>query len=131
MLASRTMQELRRRRPARKARMISCGRSRTQLSTGLRAPSILVGVLALAVANAKTLVDHGVAAVIGPVRSAQVLKAQAMTYPAKVLHLTPTAGASALASSQPATDRYLFQTITSIRGGSASAIVRYATTPRA
>jgi branched-chain amino acid transport system substrate-binding protein len=83
----------------------------------------------LSAERAKTLVAEGVAAIIGPLRSAQVLKAQAVTYPAKVLELSPLGGATALAASQPAGDRYLFQTITSIRRGSASAIVRYATKP--
>jgi neutral amino acid transport system substrate-binding protein len=81
--------------------------------------------------NVQTLVDHGVVAVIGPLRSAQVVKAQSITYAARVLHFSPLGGAGALATSQPAHDRYLFQTITSIRKGSSSAIVAFATAPTA
>jgi ABC-type branched-subunit amino acid transport system substrate-binding protein len=81
---------------------------------------------ALAVQNTRTLVDRGVIAVIGPLRSSQMLAAQSATRDANIVHLSTIAGATALAQSQPETDRYLFQTITSIRRGSAAAIVRYA-----
>ncbi len=83
----------------------------------------------LAERNARDLVSRNVAGVIGPMRSAQVLRAQAPFYEAKVLQIVPLAGAGALATSQPSRDRYLFQTITSIRRGSSSAIVRYASKP--
>src|SRR5215471_17272800 len=83
---------------------------------------------ALAEKNAQDFVAARAAAVIGPLRSAQALRTAAVTYGAHVLDLTPFAGASALATAQPATDRYFFQTITSIRRGSAAAIALYATT---
>ena len=83
----------------------------------------------LAAQNARTLVERGVVGMVGPLRSSQMLKAQAVTYPAKVLHMAPVSGANALGESQPAHDRYLFQTITSIRRGSSSAIVRFAAGP--
>jgi branched-chain amino acid transport system substrate-binding protein len=83
---------------------------------------------ALAEKNAQDFVAARAAAVIGPLRSAQALRTAAATYGAHVLDLTPFAGASALATAQPATDRYFFQTITSIRRGSAAAIALYATT---
>ena len=83
----------------------------------------------LSEAHAKTLVARNVVGVIGPMRSSQVLKAQAVTYPAKLLQLSPLGGADALAASQPAKDRYLFQTITSIRRGSSAAVVRYVSKP--
>lgn len=83
----------------------------------------------LAAQNARTLASTGVAAIVGPLRSSQMLKAQAETFPAKILHLSPVAGAGALGAAQPNHDRYLFQMITSIRRGSASAIVRYASMP--
>jgi ABC-type branched-subunit amino acid transport system substrate-binding protein len=83
----------------------------------------------LAEANARAFVARNVVGVIGPMRSAQVLRAQAPIYQAKILQIVPLAGAGALAASQPPRDRYLFQTITSIRRGSSSAIVRYASKP--
>jgi ABC-type branched-subunit amino acid transport system substrate-binding protein len=82
---------------------------------------------ALAQKNAQGFVDARAAALIGPLRSAQGLLVAQVTYPAHLLTLTPFAGASALAAAEPANDRYFFQTITSIRRGSAAAIALYAT----
>ncbi len=80
----------------------------------------------VALSLVRRFVDDRVAVVIGPLRSAQVLAAAPVSFAAGLLQITPYAGASSLAASQPERDRYLFQTITSIRRGSAQTIAMWA-----
>jgi branched-chain amino acid transport system substrate-binding protein len=66
----------------------------------------------------RDLVAQGVYGVLGSARSSDTLRMGAATKDAHVVVITPVAGSTALAESQPARDRYLFQTVTSIRRGS-------------
>lgn len=75
---------------------------------------------------ARAFLAEGHVAMVGPLRSQQALETQKLTGPARLLQLTPFAGASALATAQPEGDRYFFQTITSIRRGSAATMADYA-----
>lgn len=68
---------------------------------------------------AEGLIAKNVVAVIGPGASSEVLTAQEATFPARLLHIAPSAGASAVGDVQGSlAGRYLFQLSTEIRTGS-------------
>jgi ABC-type branched-subunit amino acid transport system substrate-binding protein len=84
------------------------------------------GDTTLAVTLANAFIQQRVAAIIGPLTSPQAEAVEAVTGPAEVLEITQSAGATALQTAQPPTNRYFFQTITSIARGSAPTIAFYA-----
>jgi hypothetical protein len=59
------------------------------------------------------LFDQNIAALIGPGASSEVLEAQKLSFPRRMLELAPSAAAPALGEAQPAdlTQRYLFQMV--------------------
>lgn len=59
------------------------------------------------------LLDQNLAALIGPAPSGDVLEAQKLTYPRRMLHLAPNGGAPSLGDAQPADlqQRFLFQMV--------------------
>jgi ABC-type branched-subunit amino acid transport system substrate-binding protein len=82
--------------------------------------------IGLAMQNTQAFVDERAYAVIGPWTSAQALASQSITGGAHVVQISSSAGAQALATAQPATDRYFFRTISSIRLGTGSAVPLFA-----
>jgi len=78
------------------------------------------------VARADELIARPVVGIVGPLTSGQVLATQERTFAAQVLQVSPTAGAPELSTVQPAVDRYLFRTISSVRSGSGAAIAMFA-----
>ncbi len=77
--------------------------------------------------NVRSFVRQRAAAIVGPLTSDQVLATQSITYDAHVLQIAPAAGSPAIGAAQPASpERYLFQTISPVRSGSAAAIVLFA-----
>lgn len=59
---------------------------------------------------ARRFVDQKVAAVIGPLGSAQVLRTQGILRDAGILQIVPAATSTELGTAQPENDRYLFRT---------------------
>jgi neutral amino acid transport system substrate-binding protein len=80
----------------------------------------------VALARMQQFAARRVVGVVGPLRSAQALGTQAVAHARRVVNVSPAAGASELAHAEPEVDRYFFQTTTSIRRGSASALALFA-----
>jgi ABC-type branched-subunit amino acid transport system substrate-binding protein len=80
----------------------------------------------VATENVEALVDTRVAGIVGPLTSGQTLASQAASFEARVLQISPTAGSPDLSPAQPARDRYLFRTVSTIERGSAAAIALFA-----
>jgi ABC-type branched-subunit amino acid transport system substrate-binding protein len=72
-----------------------------------------LGTLAEVPAATTRLLDHNIAALIGPGPSAEVLEAQKETFARRMLHLAPSGAAPSLGDAQPADPhaRFLFQMV--------------------
>lgn len=74
--------------------------------------------------NVVDLIDRRVHAIIGgPSRS--ILDLQALTYPEKILTITPQATTPLLRDAQPPNDRYVFRTVAPVDRGEAAAMARF------
>jgi ABC-type branched-subunit amino acid transport system substrate-binding protein len=86
----------------------------------------------IAAEQVQAFISARVAAIIGPIISSQCELVEPLTGSAQMLEITPSAGATQLQTLQPSgTDRYFFQTITSIARGTAPTMAMYATCPTA
>jgi neutral amino acid transport system substrate-binding protein len=78
---------------------------------------------ALCASEAQRLIaEERVAAVLGGLYSAGALALQEVTFPERVLTVSPLAGSPLLSTAQPEIDRYFFRTIATMRTGSGAAV---------
>jgi branched-chain amino acid transport system substrate-binding protein len=82
-------------------------------------------------AVAQGFVDRGVAAVIGPLGSSQVVRTQQILFDNQVLQISPSATSTELTGIQPAGDRFLFRTTPADDFQGAAVILLAQRTPRA